>query len=587
MIRKAIFTFLILLSLAACVLANEYNVLDYGAKGDNKTDCTKSFQAAIDNAAQKGGGTVIVPTGEYVFQGSIKITAGVLLQGTYKVPPTNGLSNVKNANVNMNGSVLAVFAGKGNPDGTPFITLEGSNAGVKGLIIHYPDWKQETVPPIPYPPCIAGFTGSNQSVTDCMLLNPYVGIKFVGADRMYISNVYGYPIKTGVFIDQCYDICRIENCHFWPFNVTYNPEDPYCKWINQNGTAFEFARDDWQYVYNTFCFGYGSGYKFTDHGNGGCNGNFLGIGADSCTNAVAIEAILPFGLLITNGEFVGRWTSTNSCPIDIRPNVKGKISLMNSAFWGPIDTAVRNNAPNALLSIIGCNFHDWDVNKNGTAAITLNAGNNIIQGNTFADKITHINIGKDTASAAIIGNYAANSLNIINNIGKNAEIAHNIPNPVNPAGDQLKNYSLRLGESRDTQYIKNFIYPEAASQFKDGGTMRWSSKDASITLPVIPNTKYTVTFDTAVLKYALAQNIGIYLNGKRIIPITKEGVQKLSANINSEKAKNLTFTIKVKEWQPSKVMPGDRDQRILGIAIREITMISDPKSKIFNFNKMR
>ncbi len=30
----------------------------------------------------------------------------------------------------------------------------------------------------------------------------------------------------------------------------------------ENGEAFIFARSDWQYVLNTFCFGYNVGYKF-------------------------------------------------------------------------------------------------------------------------------------------------------------------------------------------------------------------------------------------------------------------------------------------------------------------------------------
>ena len=30
----------------------------------------------------------------------------------------------------------------------------------------------------------------------------------------------------------------------------------------ENGEAFIFGRTDWQYVLNTFCFGYNVGYKF-------------------------------------------------------------------------------------------------------------------------------------------------------------------------------------------------------------------------------------------------------------------------------------------------------------------------------------
>ena len=41
-----------------------------------------------------------------------------------------------------------------------------------------------------------------------------------------------------------------------------------------------FARTDWEYVFNTFSYGYALGYHFIQSKSGACNGNFLGIGAD-------------------------------------------------------------------------------------------------------------------------------------------------------------------------------------------------------------------------------------------------------------------------------------------------------------------
>ena len=138
------------------------------------------------------------------------------------------------------------------------------------------------VPPVPYPPCVASEDSENVGILDCCLLNPYEGIKLVRAHRHLVRNVTGYPSKRGIFVDECYDIGHIENIHFWPFGVAYNPEDPYCKWVNTEGVAFELARTDWHDVSNTFCFGYGVGYKFSASKAGATNGNFLGLGADSC-----------------------------------------------------------------------------------------------------------------------------------------------------------------------------------------------------------------------------------------------------------------------------------------------------------------
>lgn len=587
MLKKSGFLCLILcVCLGLSAMAKDFSVMDFGAVADGKADCTKAFQDALDAAAKIGGGTVNVPTGDYAVRGNLVIKSGVFLQGTFKAPVTDRNDHAALSNKSHNGSTIMAYAGKGDPKAKPFITLEGSNNGLVGLIIYYPEWSQKEVPPIPYPPCIAGFTGDNQNVIDCLLQNPYEGMKFVGVGRVFIRNVFGYPIKRGLFIDQCYDISRVENCHFWPFGVTYVATDPYCEWINKNGVAFEFARTDWQYVANTFCFGYGAGYKFSEYEHGGCNGNFLGLGADSCKYAVLVEASQDAGLLFTNGEFVGRWSSKDSIPMEIKETAKGKVSIVNSSFWGPIDTCIRTES-SAFLSVIGCHFQDWDVNNNGTPAITLKKGNVIIQGNTFNDKPKHISIGKDVNSAIITGNMALDSLNITNNIGNKAQIALNKPGTPMPSGDQLNNYGLIVGKSGDSRYVEKFNGPEAGGEFKNKDVKRWSSAGSKITVPVKKNTKYTVSFQIYMPEFAVKSGAGIYLNGKNIMPIKKAGEQTLSAVINSGAAEKLTFNINVKEWMPKDVIPNNSDGRVMGIGLREIKLISNPKGKVFDFNNMK
>ncbi|MDP4226247.1 MAG: glycosyl hydrolase family 28-related protein, partial [Bacteroidota bacterium] len=56
-----------------------FNIKDYGAVADNSTDNTKAIQAAIDAAANAGGGRVVVPAGEYLC-GPIQFTSNFNLQ---------------------------------------------------------------------------------------------------------------------------------------------------------------------------------------------------------------------------------------------------------------------------------------------------------------------------------------------------------------------------------------------------------------------------------------------------------------------------------------------------------------------------
>ena len=56
-----------------------YSVLDYGAAADGRTNCAPAIQAAVDAAAQAGGGTVLIPAGRY-FSGSVLLKSRVELR---------------------------------------------------------------------------------------------------------------------------------------------------------------------------------------------------------------------------------------------------------------------------------------------------------------------------------------------------------------------------------------------------------------------------------------------------------------------------------------------------------------------------
>ena len=56
----------------------EFNVGDYGAKGDGETLNTKAIQQAIDDASEAGGGKVIFPDGTYL-SGALFIKSNVAL----------------------------------------------------------------------------------------------------------------------------------------------------------------------------------------------------------------------------------------------------------------------------------------------------------------------------------------------------------------------------------------------------------------------------------------------------------------------------------------------------------------------------
>ncbi|HEV57341.1 MAG TPA: hypothetical protein ENN87_07565 [Phycisphaerales bacterium] len=545
----------------------DWDVVDAGAVADGKTDCTAAFQKALDEAGAAGGGIVHVPAGRFAVRGNLVVPGGVTLSGTFTAPPTNR----HDGRPDLHGSVLLAYAGRGEPDGKPFIRLGGNMATVKGLIVTYPEWKQSDVPPVPYPPCILGRGYDNMAILDCCLINPYEGIRFERAGRQLVRNVYGYPIWRGFYVDECYDIGRLENCHFWPFGVRYQADDPYCKWININGVAFEFARTDWHYVLNTFCFGYGVGYKFSQSERGACNGNFLGIGADSCRRAVLVEQGQPPGILITNGELVGRWSSEDSVCVEIAEGAATKVSLTNCSFWGPIDRCVLARAPRSQFTANACHFVHWDNAQRGSPALDLQAGKAICQGNTFGHGDLHVRIGKDVRSAILIGNQAEDGFRVDNQAGRRTQRLANEADPIAWTEAARMHYRIDVGAEGDGRYLRGFHGPEPDRGKDARASARWTAATSSLVLPVRPNTDYTLTIEAQVPAHATGEEAGLYYQGRRLVPL-RTGDGPIRAAFRAGDEPTAIVEVRCEGWVPQKVQPPSRDNRMLGIRVFGLTL---------------
>ena len=76
--KKIIMMFLMMVGLMAHASSADYNVRDYGAKGDGKTLDHHAINAAIDSCVAHGGGRVVVPAGTYLC-GSIRMKSHVEL----------------------------------------------------------------------------------------------------------------------------------------------------------------------------------------------------------------------------------------------------------------------------------------------------------------------------------------------------------------------------------------------------------------------------------------------------------------------------------------------------------------------------
>eukprot|EP00730_Choanoeca_flexa_P020357 TRINITY_DN9947_c0_g1_i3.p1 TRINITY_DN9947_c0_g1~~TRINITY_DN9947_c0_g1_i3.p1 ORF type:complete len:472 (+),score=92.94 TRINITY_DN9947_c0_g1_i3:26-1417(+) len=399
-----------------------YLVTDYGAKGDNSTDNTAAFNAALQ-AAKATAGTVYAPPGDYRFNDNIAIPSGVTLLGSYMAVPSH---DCRRSQYPGDGTTLMPLANRGNASAPPFIVVN-PDASLKGVVI----WHVEQLRagyPTPYPFAVS-LIGANAAVQDVEILNAYNGIRAVGAARHYIARVQGQPLNIGVYIDSTYDIGRIEDVHFNPW---FSIDKEFMSHQVTQGRAFVFGRSDWEYVFNTFAFAYAYGYHFIKTPTGTMNGNFVGIGADyACNASVQVDAAQAPGLLIVNGEFTAfhnqqfapNATSSPAQIVVAATNI-GPVNLVDSSFWGPSENIARIDGQ-GVTSFNSCIFSGWDRQKLGKPAIQANSGSLIVSSSEFQEPQHQIQLEANVSKAVIVGNIIAGPMNITNNGVKNFQKGFN------------------------------------------------------------------------------------------------------------------------------------------------------------------
>jgi hypothetical protein len=385
------------------------NVQDFGAVGDGAKDNTEAFTAAMRAAAQTGNYAVFVPRGRYLIKGTLEVPANVRLEGVFNAPSGRN---------SHDGSVLLAVAGAGDAKGTPFITLHQS-CTLRGLTIFYPEQKM-TNPPVAYPWTIRG-QGDNISLIDLLLVNPYQAVDFgtVAAGRHFISGLYGQPLYRGLFIDQCYDVGRIENVHFWSFWGGWDGE--LAAFMRSEAIAFILAKTDWEFLTNCFCIGYRIGYHFVANAPGPGNCLLTQCGSDIGPTAVRVDSSQPHaGISFVNGQFMSG--------IEVAKSNSGPVKFTACGFWG-----IPTTDHHALLegtghiTFNGCHFIGWGQRDKTAPAILARSGGLTVTACDFMDLgKAQITLEPEVEAALIYGNRLRGKELITNRAGSSAQIGMNV-----------------------------------------------------------------------------------------------------------------------------------------------------------------
>lgn len=363
-------------------------VTSMGARGDGTTDDTAAFTKALQAAGRAGGAVVFVPPGRYRLAAPIEVPDHVTLEGVHRASPANN---------DGGGSVLLADVAPGDERGKPFITLHNHSTLV-GVTVRY---TQQNDPAAikPFPWCVRG-VADNASLVNCLLVNPYQAVDFgtVTGGRHFIDGLYAQPLLRGLLIDNCFDVGRVRNVHFWPFwDQKARP------FMETKGTAFIIGRTDWEFMDFCFCIWYRVGFHFVANGNGPGNVILSSGGSDIGPTAVRVDQLQSHsGVTWVNGQFMSG--------IEVSEANTGPVKFTACGFWGINENGMHCGSHATLagsghVTFDGCHFTMWDLEQKNAPCIDADCQGLAVRNCDFVEAgKRQIRLGKKVQSAIITGN---------------------------------------------------------------------------------------------------------------------------------------------------------------------------------------
>ena len=368
------------------------------------------FKNALNAAGFRGGGIVFLPRGNYLVDGNLTIPAQTSLVGIWRAP---------SAFSQYRGTTLLAVNGAGSTSGAPFITVQGDNSTLEGVTIYYPNQITNN-PPTPYPWAVQGGGGNNITIQNVLLVNPYLGIDLAthGCARHLVRSVYGQPLSVGIAVDQCYDIGRIMDIHFWPF---WTGDTAIQNFQATNAVTFDLMRTDWEVIEDVFSWGYAIGARFHSSANGAMNGQMSNVNFDNVDIGLQMTDTQPYAVHISNLNIANAGGGTNHIAIQGLPG-NAALNISGASFWGSLRQPVywKNGG---LFTLSNARFLSWD---SSVACVDIATGRAILQGNFFQDNIgTAIRVEPAADRVMILGNMLTGN-GILNN-GPRTTSANNQP----------------------------------------------------------------------------------------------------------------------------------------------------------------
>jgi hypothetical protein len=363
-------------------------------------DCTNTFQEAIDLVGASGGGTVFIPEGHYRLDGRLNMPSNVTLRGRWRA--------LSETDPEI-GTVLKVYDGRGNPEGSPFLTVAGSG-GVRDLTFWHPEQIPDNI--VAYPFVIAS-NGGPITIENITLINAYQGVNMSSASMCFIDNIQGTALNTGFFADKSYAVSRFDKLVFGPdfwqwsgLQGDVSAAGDYESYIRNNGLGIDIREMDGFHLTECRVWGMNIGLQF-DVGVTGDNphGDISGLDFRDCNVGLRINSAK--GLKIVNSYLEGSVAGlqnlytgnlgikANNCTfvsdgLSFQNYAGADLSIGSCVFDGLVSTAGK-------VKIVGCEF----INTGADLEFRSNISSALIYGSSFADGMDLTDYSTSTAQITI------------------------------------------------------------------------------------------------------------------------------------------------------------------------------------------